>query len=95
MIAEARQALHEQAAAETLSVWPENWHAVVLFDALRTQWRWAVGMGAQRLGLEYSALPIVRDAIEPRIAPDLRTAWPELFAQLQIMEAAVLTADAE
>lgn len=62
---------------------------------MRTQWRWAVGMAVRRLGLEYSTLPLVRDAIEAQIPEAHRQPWPVLFAQLQVMEVAALAADAE
>jgi hypothetical protein len=37
-------------------VWPDNWAAVKVFDAMATQWRWGP---SGPTGLDYSALPFV------------------------------------
>lgn len=94
MIEEARQACKARADAVEFPVWPENWHAVTLFVSLGTQWRWAIGMEAARIGLDYSAIPVVRAAITPLVEPEHRQPWSVLFPQLRTMEVAVLEADA-
>lgn len=66
-------------------VWPENWPAVALFRALQTQW--AVGPTGQLTGLRYEAIPVVCQAL--RIRPRRQR---RLFAELQVMERAVLKA---
>lgn len=65
-------------------VWPECWESVQLFRALQTQWRVIVGMGgAMWQGLDYSAVwGLLRGAQIPN--PD------EVFADLQVMEAAAI-----
>lgn len=63
---------------ETVGVWPENWQAVRLFDAIRTQWRCGPG-GA--VGLDYTVLG--------RVERDLRIPRRErrhLLENLQVME---------
>lgn len=63
-----------------IEVWPENVHAVRLFDAMLTQWR----MGSiGPIGLDYAALPVVRQACRLRCTRDD-------FRGLQIMEAEAL-----
>lgn len=95
VIEEARQAIKAQADAVDFLVWPENWHAVMLFLGMRTQWRWVIGAAAAaRTGLDYSALPSVRPAVLQLVPPERRQPWPELLPQLQVMECAVLEDDA-
>jgi uncharacterized protein DUF1799 len=64
-------------------VWAENLQAIETFIAMSTQWR--VG-GAGAVGLDYGALPAV---LRLRGVP--RTAWTDLFEQLQIIESEALT----
>lgn len=50
-----------ETADEPIVVYPENWPAVMLFQALRTQWVYA-GMGAL-VGLNYAAIPVAESRI--------------------------------
>lgn len=63
-------------------VWPDNWLAVTIFDAISTQWR--VGPGGA-YGLDYSVLPLV---LRLRGVP--RAEWPELFECIRVMESEAL-----
>lgn len=60
-------------------VHPDNWDAVRLFQASRTQWRYA-GMAGVRVGLDYSAVQVVAGAKGIKMAA-------ETFEGLQILEA--------
>jgi len=66
---------------DTLDIWPCHWDAVLLFQALQTQWRTVGGMaGILFTGLDYTALPIV----ETRLGI---TCPPPIFEALQALEA--------
>lgn len=65
-------------------VWPENRQAVIVFVAMRTQWR--VGP-AGATGLDYSVLPEVWR--RTKTAPADRN---DVFASLQVLEGAALGA---
>ncbi|MEX5744650.1 DUF1799 domain-containing protein [Massilia sp. X63] len=65
-------------------IWPENLRSYELFNALATQWR--IGMGGQA-GLDYNVVPVVL-----RLQGVPRAEWPELFADVRVMEAAALQA---
>lgn len=68
----------------TVPVWPENKQAVLVFLRLRTQWR--DGMNGPT-GLDYGALPeIWRRTKTPPMDRDA------VFSDLQVLEAAALTA---
>jgi hypothetical protein len=69
----------------TFEVWPENWPAVQAF--LKVQTQWATGMGGPT-GLDYTR---VRDGLELAGV----SVTPELFEQLQVMEAGALKAFSE
>lgn len=43
--------------AEYLAVWPQNWPAVQVFEAMQTQWR--IGPMGGITGLDYASLPAV------------------------------------
>ncbi|MBY0240756.1 MAG: DUF1799 domain-containing protein [Burkholderiaceae bacterium] len=67
-------------------VWEENWQAVTLFLALKTQWRMAVSMaGLHYFGIEYASAYALLDARQ--IAPGDREA---LMDALRLMEDAAL-----
>ncbi len=69
----------------------DNWEAVMLFNALSTQWHLAGGLaGAARVGLSYPAAEAV---MRLHGVPAKRRA--ALFADLQVMELAALQAAAE
>lgn len=89
----------QRAEADTYSVpvWPENWHAVRLLLAMSTQW-FAVHRidgRMQRLGLRYEALPSVQPAVRQAVERRWRQPWGVLLGQLQLLEAAVLEAEAQ
>ena len=68
----------EDEVVETDGVWPECWHVVRLFNAMRTQWLCGPG-GA--VGLNY--------LVKPQIERDLRIPRRErrnLLEDLQVME---------
>lgn len=74
---------------DAVEVWPENWRAYEVFDALAGQWRFrSSGMGP--------AVPIALDRVA--IPPTLellgvpRVDWPQLFDDLRVMEGAALSA---
>lgn len=70
------------AADLIVEVWPDNWQAVRVFRAMRTQWRvGAVGP----TGLDYSALQEVWRRL--KVAPSDRD---ETFELIQIMEEVAL-----
>jgi hypothetical protein len=76
-------------------VYADCWDSVMLFDSLGTQWVWVavVGLGstpAVRSGLNYAA---VESAM--RMKGIRRALWPDLLADLQVMEHAVLEAEKE
>ncbi|WP_448647078.1 DUF1799 domain-containing protein [Pseudomonas mohnii] len=74
-------------AEDDVEIWPDNWPVFRLFNALGTQWRTGPG-GAT--GLDYS---VVRDvAILIGIK---KRQIPELFPDLQVMEAEALAVMAE
>lgn len=60
-------------------VWPDNWPAFLLFEAMSTQWR--VGMGGAT-GLDYNALPPVASMLGMK-----RREIPEVFRDIRVMEA--------
>lgn len=70
------------AALLNVEVWPENWTAWTLFDALQTQWR--AGPGGV-LGLDYGVLA---DELRAREIP--HEEHDRLRAEVRVMEAAAL-----
>lgn len=70
------------AQAAPVEIWPENWQAIMVFEALSTQWN--VGM-AGIVGLRYEVLPAVLRACG--VAASDR---PRMFQQIRIMERAAL-----
>ncbi|WP_307615583.1 DUF1799 domain-containing protein [Variovorax boronicumulans] len=73
----------EEMSRPPVEIWPDNFQAVHVFSATRTQWSYA-GFGSP-VGLIYSELPFVfeMEGIE-------RKDWPRLFAELRVMEGAAL-----
>lgn len=67
----------------SVDVWPENWPAVVFFEALGFG-SWNVGFGGP-IGLRYEAFREVRMALGT-----LDSEWPELFRAIRILESAAL-----
>lgn len=64
------------------AVWPEHWDAVLIFEAMQTQWRWIAGFGgAARTGLDYAALRSI-----PRYRRLPADQEDPVFAQLQVLE---------
>lgn len=64
---------------EEYEVWPDNWPAFLLFEAMSTQWR--VGMGGAA-GLDYNALSPVASMLGMK-----RREIPEVFHDIRVMEA--------
>ena len=72
---------------EEVEVWPDNWQAFRLFNALGTQWRTGP-VGAT--GLDYSVIREVSILIGIK-----KRQIPEIFPYLQIMEAEALAVMAD
>lgn len=72
---------------DPVEVWPECRGALELFVALETQWNVAVGIGGGgKVGLRYEAVyPLLELA-----ADGDRQEWRNLFADIRVMEQAVL-----
>lgn len=67
----------------SVDVWPENWSAVLFFEALGLG-SWNIGPGGP-IGLRYETFREVRMAQD---IPDRE--WPELFRSIRILESAAL-----
>lgn len=65
-------------------VWPENWPAVRVFEAMATQW--SEGFRG-KTGLRYESLKEVRIGLGIK-----KKAWREVFEGIRVMEAAALEA---
>ncbi|MGY2258114.1 DUF1799 domain-containing protein [Pseudomonas sp. SDO55104_S430] len=70
-----------------VEVWPDNWPTFRLFNALGTQWRTGA---AGATGLDYSVIREVATLIGIK-----KRQIPELFPDLQVMEAEALAVMAE
>ncbi len=87
MLAALQKRLQAERESAVFGVWPEHWHAVEVFRAMRTQWRLVLGMKGERyLGLDYTALDLVMRAVLPRIPRHLRKPLHELLPLLQVIE---------
>lgn len=78
--------------ASVFAVEPDNWDSWLIFSAVSTQWVWApLGMGGLvRVALDYSR---VESGL--RMQGVKRKRWPGVFADLRLIERAVLEADNE
>ena len=72
---------------DDVEIWPDNWPVFRLFNALGTQWRTGA-CGAT--GLDYSVIREVASLIGIK-----KRQIPELFPDLQVMEAEALAVMAE
>ena len=72
---------------EEVEIWPDNWPVFRLFNALGTQWRTGPG-GAT--GLDYTSIRDVASYLGIK-----KRQIPELFPDLQVMEAEALAVMAE
>ena len=72
---------------DNVEIWPDNWPVFRLFNALGTQWRTGAG-GAT--GLDYAVVREVASLIGIK-----KRQIPELFPDLQVMEAEALAVMAE
>lgn len=78
----------EEGRDDVLGVWPEHWHAFLVFMAMADQWRVVVREGRlMRLGLDYAALPVVLDA-HRRLPRRLRQRPRALLQQLRVLTVA-------
>lgn len=68
-------------------VWEENWASLDFFCAVATQWTYTSGMTVQRMGLDYACCESTARALGVR--------WRDRFADLRLMEAAVLKGERE
>lgn len=100
----AAEAAATAAEEEHFEVWDENWDAFLFFLSLGTQWSKLClvrTMGAPTGG-SFTATEVRRDGLPyPRIESAARlqgiprSRWPALFADISLMEDAVLARDAE
>lgn len=74
----------EDYETEDAEVWPENWQAWCLFDAMRTQWR-TRGMEGRPYGLDYGVLFRLMD--EDGLAG---RDWRDTLDDIRVMESAAL-----
>jgi hypothetical protein len=72
---------------DDVEIWPDNWPVFRLFNSLGTQWRTGPG-GAT--GLDYTSIRDVASYIGIK-----KRQIPELFPDLQVMEAEALAVMAE
>lgn len=88
--AASRQAVRaDEGEGEVFPVWSDNWSTWLQFLKVQRQWVYA-GMSGQRVSLNYPGIEShFRQAPVPR--PDR----PALWADLQVIEDAVLQADYE
>jgi len=75
------EVLTDEREEEAFEVWPENWRALELFLACRTQWR--VGAMGAVLGLDYQGVAAVFRMKKVRDQE-------AMLADLQVMESAAL-----
>jgi len=73
----------EEASGPPIEVWPDNWQARRVFDAIATQWR--LGMGGPT-GLDYNVLYHKMDRMHLS-----GTEYDDLEAEIRVMEDAALT----
>ena len=66
----------------TVEIWEDLFPSFAVFEALRTQWR--VG-AAGAVGLDYGVLPFMLEMHDVD-----RADWPEITADLRLMEGAAL-----
>lgn len=93
VIAATAQRLQAEADGITFAVWPDNWHAVLTFVAMATQWHWVGTMAsAQRTGLRLEALPAVLPAMRRTVPRRWRQPYHILLQQLQHLEDTALAA---
>ena len=67
-----------------IAVLPQNWDTIRAFAVVQTQWRWTQGV---RVGLDYAACQAALAAC--------KFDFDQVLPGLQVMEAAVMEADAE
>ncbi len=73
---------------DTVWVFPKNWPALLVFLAMKTQWRVIASMnGNVYQGLEYASIAPVMEILD---IPKRQRA--DVFTRLQVMESAVLPA---
>lgn len=85
-----RKVIEARNAKATLAVFPENWHAVMLFCDLSSQWRAVAGMARiVWLGLDYAAVtPTVWKACRRSIPRPHRRPESRVMPQLRALEKA-------
>lgn len=83
VIAAMRASIEAQQAAAVVDVLPDNWHAVMVFLGMATQWRKSGQHGERFEGLEYGSLaPVLRAKRQvPHAQP-----MDRLMDQLQVLE---------
>lgn len=70
--------LEDLGEAETVEVWPENWEAFLVLDAMGTQW--IEGFNG-RTGLMYPSLPVTIELLGLQEVDKV-----DLFARVRLME---------
>jgi hypothetical protein len=85
----ARARIDAERAAATPRIWPQHWHAVLVFMAMDTQW--CIGPDGRRL--DYAALPPVLEEHRQRLPRRLRQPMHRLMPQLRTLERAAIQAE--
>jgi hypothetical protein len=89
LLEQARDAIAQRNRQAVFRVWPEHWHALIVLQAMQTQWRAVAGMSRVLwTGMDYAALPVVVKAISQAVPRRHRQKPAVLLRQLRIMEAA-------
>jgi uncharacterized protein DUF1799 len=106
-IAAARAAMDaapEPEPVPAFGVWEENWPTFEFFCSLVNQWAMVsvartvdLPMGGSRTNTQIrrAGLPANRIESSARMRGIARSRWPQLFADIQLMEQAVLDTDAK
>lgn len=77
-------------SGQDFEIYDDNWDSWLFYLAVQTQWVYVSGMCVQRIGLNYMGVESAA-----RMSAKPRSTWPALLADLQVIELAVLEADAE
>lgn len=89
VIDEAKARADAATKVEDFEVWEDCWDAWMFFLSLRGQWQHAVGMGT----VIRTGLPFDRVLAAMVMQPVARSARPQLFQDIKLIEGAVRMAD--
>ncbi len=82
-------------ATEVYGVWADNWDTWLLYLTVQTQWTYLPIQTANHIELRRISLHYPGIESHFRLARLPRADWPARWADLQLIERAVLAADAE